>query len=118
VAGDVSVLTEEGLGVGQGKTDAKFVVATFEEARNPKSHINGVPAQPTVMTYEETEKGHGRMERRIVSVTKDLRRISMRERWANLKCLVQVTRERSILSTRKASTERRATSPVTQNSRR
>jgi hypothetical protein len=67
---------------------------------------------------EETKKRRGRMERRIVTVTKDLRRISMLERWGNLKCLVQVTRERSILSTRKASTERRATSPVTQNSRR
>lgn len=83
----------------------KDIIATFAAAKDPNSHIHGVAAQPAVSAFETLEKNHGRLERRVVTLCTDLRRLSTRDRWAGLHYAVEVSRERTDLATQKTSTE-------------
>lgn len=47
-------------------------------------------------THEEIEKGHGRLERRVTTITWDARDLIEANGWPGVRCLVEVRRERTI----------------------
>lgn len=81
------------------------IVETFAEADDERRRsVDEVP-RPELLEYEETEKGHGRIESRRVRVTTNLAWIMSKERWLDLGYVVEVRRERTVLSSGKTSTE-------------
>ena len=56
---------------------------------------------PVQSVSEETDAGHGRVERRICSVIDDLSMIEQREQWKNLQCLIKIDAERYFKAYRK-----------------
>jgi predicted transposase YbfD/YdcC len=54
---------------------------------------------------DETDAGHGRVERRICTVINDLSMIEQKEQWKNLQSLVRIEAERYIKSTGKTENE-------------
>jgi predicted transposase YbfD/YdcC len=81
------------------------LVRTFAEANDMRKRSADELAQPQMERFEEVDKGHGRLEKRTVAITRNLDWLTDAERWPGLKVLVQVTRERTILSTAKTSQE-------------
>lgn len=81
------------------------VAATFAEAARAGVRSVDERPRPAVEVHTETEKGHGRIETRAVELCRDLGWMLTAERWPSLACLVKVTRERTVLSTSKSSTE-------------
>lgn len=81
------------------------LVKTFAEAADCRRRSRDELAQPRAASFEELDKGHGRLEKRTVSITGDLDWLTDHERWPGLSVLVQVTRERTTLATQKTSTE-------------
>jgi len=57
--------------------------------------------------HEETDAGHGRVERRVCTVVKDLSMIEQKQQWEGLKCLVKIEPERYIKSSGKMEKETR-----------
>lgn len=78
---------------------------TFREVDDPRRRAVDEPARPTVQVVHETEKGHGRLERRQVRVCHDLPWITAADRWTALGCVVEVTRERTVLTSGQTSHE-------------
>ena len=56
---------------------------------------------------EETDAGHGRVDRRVCTVINDLSMIEQQEQWKNLQSLVRIEAERYIKSTGKTEHETR-----------
>lgn len=56
---------------------------------------------------EETDAGHGRVERRVCTVVNDLSLVEQKEQWEGLKCLVRIEAERYMKSSGKTETETR-----------
>ena len=83
----------------------KDLVATFVEAANERIRSVDEHARPAVDVFEDTDKGHGRVEKRSVELCRDLSWMMTAGRWPGLACVVKVTRERTILETKKTSTE-------------
>ena len=83
----------------------KDMVATFDEGSSDRARSVDESPRPQLERFEETDKGHGRVERRSVELCADLSWMMTAERWAGLKQLVRVTRERTVLATAKSSTE-------------
>lgn len=83
----------------------KEVAETFAHAADPRARSMDERPRPVVEAFEETDKGHGRLERRTVALCRDLGWVLTADRWANLAFLVKVTRERTVLSSGKTSTE-------------
>lgn len=81
------------------------LVTTFTEAADNRVRSLDERARPTVELFEETDKGHGRVERRSLELCRDLAWMMTAERWAGLSFIVKVTRERTVLKTKKTSTE-------------
>ncbi len=81
------------------------LVATFAEAADARTRGVEELSQPTVEIFEETDKGHGRIEKRSLELCRDLGWVMTSDRWHGLAYLVKVTRERTVLSTNKTSTE-------------
>jgi len=72
----------------------------------PATHeVSTVQSEQDANTFETVEKGHGRLEIRKVELTRDLSKITTKERWPGLSFLTKVTRQRTILSTGKESEE-------------
>jgi len=82
------------------------IIETFAAADDERVRAQDEEARPAVATFEETEKGHGRVEVRRVRVTDSLAWLQSRDAWKNIGFLVEVTRERTTLSTGATSTER------------
>jgi len=81
------------------------IAETFREASDVRRRsVDEVP-RPTVEICEETEKGHGRLEKRTVALCRDLTWQTTADRWTDLDFVVQVTRERTVLATARTSTE-------------
>jgi predicted transposase YbfD/YdcC len=83
----------------------KEIVETFAEAADPRKRCVDEALRPTVEVFDQTDKGHGRLERRTVALCRDLSWVLTARRWSDLAFVVQVTRERTVLSTNKTSTE-------------
>jgi predicted transposase YbfD/YdcC len=81
------------------------IEATFAEAADDRRRAVDEPPRLETETHVETEKDHGRLETRTVTVCRDLSWLTTAERWPRLAYVVQVTRERTIVSTGKRSEE-------------
>ena len=81
------------------------VAATFVEAADERVRSLDDPPRPVVEVVQEVEKGHGRIEKRIVELTRNLGWITAAQRWPGLAFAVKVTRKRTILATGKTSSE-------------
>ena len=83
----------------------KDVEETFRQAADDRRRSVDEEPRPTVTVFEETDKGHGRLEHRKVSLCRTLAWLTTRDAWPRLSLLAQVTRERTVLATQKTSTE-------------
>jgi predicted transposase YbfD/YdcC len=83
----------------------KDLVATFAEADDDRLRSVDELSRPAVEVFENTDKGHGRLEHRRVELCRDLGWMMTADRWAGLTYLARVTRQRTVLSTGKTSTE-------------
>ncbi len=83
----------------------KDLVSTFGEAADDRRRTVDERARPAVDVFEETDKGHGRIEKRSLELCRDLGWMMTADRWDGLACVVKVTRERTVLATKKTSTE-------------
>jgi predicted transposase YbfD/YdcC len=83
----------------------KDLLATFTEAADDRARSVDEHVRPAVEVFEETDKGHGRVEKRSLELCRDLGWMITADRWAGLACVVKVTRERTVLATRKTTTE-------------
>ena len=82
------------------------VAETFAEAADDRARALDEQARPHVERSTSVDKGHGRLEIRTVALCRDLSwLVTSAERWPELACLLQVTRERTELSTGKTSYE-------------
>jgi predicted transposase YbfD/YdcC len=81
------------------------ITTTFAEAADERRRSRDELERPIVEMFEETDKEHGRLERRTVKLCRDLRWLTAGERWSGLAFLAEVTRERTVLSTLKTSVE-------------
>lgn len=78
---------------------------TFREASDLRRRTVDEEPRPSVTTFEQTDKAHGRIEHRKVSLCRNLAWLTTRDKWSKLSLIAQVTRERTVLSTQKTSTE-------------
>ena len=81
------------------------IVATFVEADDERRRTIDEQPRPAVETAEDIDKGHGRIEKRTVRMCRDLSWLNAPTRWTGLRCVVQVTRERTMISTGITTTE-------------
>jgi predicted transposase YbfD/YdcC len=81
------------------------LVKTFAEAADDRRRSQDELARPAVAVFEDTDKGHGRVEKRTVRLCRDLAWLTAAERWPGLSFVVQVNRERTLLATEKTSVE-------------
>jgi predicted transposase YbfD/YdcC len=81
------------------------IAKTFVEAADTGRRSADEISRPKTETFEDIDKGHGRIEKRNVVITHDLDWLTDAERWPGLKVLVQVVRERTVLATQKTSIE-------------
>jgi predicted transposase YbfD/YdcC len=79
---------------------------TFREVDDTRARTVDEPARPVATVSTVTEKGHGRLETRTVRVCADMTWISTRGRWNALAYVVEVTRDRTTISSGKSSHER------------
>jgi predicted transposase YbfD/YdcC len=81
------------------------IVETFAETADERVRSVDERARPAVEVLQETDKGHGRVEKRSIELCRDLGWLMTANRWAGLAYVVKVTRERTVLTTNKTSTE-------------
>jgi predicted transposase YbfD/YdcC len=67
-------------------------------ARMTNQHASGAGMQDTSRSdmHEEIEKGHGRIERRVTTITWDARQLVAAQGWPAVACLARVQRTRTI----------------------
>ena len=61
--------------------------------------------RPLLEVFEHTDKGHGRIETRTVSLCRHLAWLTTAERWEGLSFVARVVRQRNVQATGKTSTE-------------
>ena len=81
------------------------IETTFVEAADERTRAVDEQSRPKVEVFEEVDKGHGRVEKRVVKLCSDLSWLTAATRWSGLAFLAQVTRERTVLATGKCSVE-------------
>lgn len=86
-------------------TLCKDIADIFAEADDARMRTVEEQPRPAIEIFEEVDKGHGRLEKRTVKLCRDLSWLTTKERWTELKFVVQVTRERTSLKTQKTSVE-------------
>jgi predicted transposase YbfD/YdcC len=72
---------------------------TFADAEDSAPRPMDHRPSPELQVFEETDKGHGRLETRTTKLCRDLERIPDLERWPGATAFVQVTRRREDLGT-------------------
>lgn len=87
-------------------TLAGDIATTFDEAADERPRAIDEAPRPVTEVFEETDKGHGRVEKRTTTICRDLTWMTTAERWPSLSLLVQVTRERTVMATAKTSFEK------------
>lgn len=81
------------------------IQVTFAEAADPRPRSVDELPRPALEVFEDVDKGHGRLERRTLSLCRDLSWLTTAKRWVALSFVAQIVRERTVLSTGKSSTE-------------
>lgn len=77
----------------------------FAEVADERRRSVDELARPRVEVFEESDKGHGRVETRKVSLSRDLDWLTTRENWSGLQVALKVERERTIMSTGECTTQ-------------
>lgn len=80
------------------------IVKTFAEAKDDRTRSCDELERPAVETAEETDKAHGRLEKRTIQLCRDLSWLTTADRWPGLAFVAQVIRERTVLTTEQTST--------------
>ncbi len=88
-------------------TLAEEMVATFADAADVTPRALDQPPPTPVEVHETLEKGHGRLEKRTVTVARRLDWITTKARWPKLAYVARVESERTDLATGNMSVERR-----------
>ena len=78
---------------------------TFAEADDPRLRAFDEEPRPELESWEETDAGHGRVEVRRVRICRALAWVLSVDKWQDLAVLVEVERERTVLSTGETSVE-------------
>jgi len=78
---------------------------TFAEADDDRRRTVDEQPRPAVEVFEHLDKGHGRVETRTVSLSRDLAWLTTAERWEDLSFVVRIVRQRHVQATGKTSTE-------------
>lgn len=78
---------------------------TFREADDDRRRTFDEVKRPVIEEHEETDGGHGRVEIRRVRICRVLDWVLSSSRWKDLSVLVEVRRERSVLSSGKTTIE-------------
>jgi predicted transposase YbfD/YdcC len=81
------------------------IQATFAEADDARRRTVDEQPRPAVEVFEQTDKGHGRVETRTVSLCRNLTWLTTAERWGGLSFVARIVRERHVQATGKTSTE-------------
>jgi predicted transposase YbfD/YdcC len=81
------------------------LIRTFAEAADNRRRSRDELSRPTVEVFEDVDKDHGRVEKRRLSICRDLSYVTEPERWSKLAFAVEIARERTVLATQKTSTE-------------
>jgi predicted transposase YbfD/YdcC len=81
------------------------IQTTFAEAADERQRALDEQPRPVVEVFQEVDKGHGRVETRTVSLCRDLAWMMTAERWRGLDFVVQIVRERTVITTGKTSSE-------------
>jgi len=81
------------------------IVQAFAEADDDSRRSCDEPERPAVEVFEDIDKAHGRIEKRTVRVCRDISWLTTTERWPGLAMIVEVTRERTVVTTDKTSIE-------------
>jgi predicted transposase YbfD/YdcC len=81
------------------------IATTFDEAADERRRACDEAPRPVTEVFEETDKGHGRVEKRTTAVCHGLSWLTTAERWPGLSSIVQVTRERTVIATGQTSVE-------------
>jgi hypothetical protein len=79
--------------------------ATFAEASDERQRTVDEQPRPELEVHEEVDKGHGWVETRTVRLCRDLGWLTSAESWTGLSFVIQIIRERTVLSTGKTSRE-------------
>jgi predicted transposase YbfD/YdcC len=81
------------------------IATTFAEAADGRRRsVDEVP-RPTVEEFEEADKGHGRVEKRTLTLCRERAWLTTADRWPGLRFVAQMVGERTLLATQETSTE-------------
>lgn len=83
----------------------KDIEAVFAQVDVDKDALLAAGDPEAMETFVEVDKGHGRHEKRTITLCRDLSQITTAEKWAGLAFVAKVERQRSDLSTDETSTE-------------
>ena len=81
------------------------IQTTFEEAADERHRSVDELARPAVVLFTDVEKGHGRVEKRTLSLCRDRSWLTTPGRWCGLSFIAKIVRERTLLSTGETSNE-------------
>lgn len=81
------------------------IQVAFQYAQRATEESSKTLPAPPIDSFEEIDKGHGRIEMRKIELIRDSSWLTMGEKWPSVALLVKVTRERTILKTDKTSQE-------------
>jgi len=81
------------------------VADTFHDIDDERTRAFDEAPKPEFEEFIEIEKGHGRIETRTTRVCHDLRWVQSPDNWDSISCIIEVKRERTILSENKTSSE-------------
>ena len=81
------------------------LMETFKEVDDDRQRTLDEEPRPMVEQWEESDKGHGRVEVRRVRICRSLAWVLSAQRWKELALLIEVRRERTVLSTGQTSVE-------------
>lgn len=81
------------------------IVKTFAEASDERRRSRDELPRPLLEAFEETDKGHGRVEKRSIRMCRDLSWLTTAEKWPGLAFVAEVIRERTVLADSKTSRE-------------
>lgn len=82
------------------------IAATFVEAADERRRACDEAPRPVTEVFEEIDKGHGRVEKRTVTLCRNLTWLTTAERWPSLSFAVQVKRERTVIATGRTSIDK------------
>lgn len=81
------------------------IETTFVQARDERQRPLDQLSRPAMQVFETVDKAHGRLEKRTIVLSRDLDWLTTAQRWPGLSFVVEVRRQRTVLSTEKTSTE-------------